>query len=191
MAAPRKENVKEIVLDATAALLKTNTFADLSLAQIAKAAGVSKGTLYYHYKTKGEIFFDLTDRYLNEQWDDFIRWTENKEKDTSIRRLVKYVVERNTASSELRLHLFCEAQTGDEELRQKLVKRYGEFQKLISAKISERTDIPADFLTWLILLVSDGIIVQEAIGNADFNAESFISTGANLLEMLRLPKTEQ
>ena len=53
MAAPRKENVKEIVLDATAALLKTNTFADLSLAQIAKAAGVSKGTLYYHYKTKG------------------------------------------------------------------------------------------------------------------------------------------
>ena len=42
MAAPRKENVKEIVLDATAALLKTNTFADLSLAQIAKAAGVSK-----------------------------------------------------------------------------------------------------------------------------------------------------
>ena len=80
MAAPRKENVKEIVLDATAALLKTNTFADLSLAQIAKAAGVSKGTLYYHYKTKGEIFFDLTDRYLNEQWDDFIRWTENKER---------------------------------------------------------------------------------------------------------------
>ena len=82
----------------------------------------------------------MTDRYLNEQWDDFIRWTENKEKDTSIRRLVKYVVERNTASSELRLHLFCEAQTGDEELRQKLVKRYGEFQKLISAKISSNAD---------------------------------------------------
>ena len=190
MAAPRKEDVRGIVLDATAALLKTQTFADLSLAQIAAAAGISKGTLYYHYKTKGEIFFDLTDRYLSEQWDDFIRWTENKEKDTSIRRLVKYVVERNTASSELRLHLLNEAQAGDEALRRKLVERSEAFHRLISEKIAERTDIPADFLTWLILLVSDGIIVQEALGNPSFDAERFISDGATLLESLRPGKKE-
>ena len=82
MAAPRKENIKEIILDATYRLLETNALADISLADIAKEAGISKGTLYYHYKTKGEIFFDITDRYLTEQWDDFISWTENKEKDT-------------------------------------------------------------------------------------------------------------
>ena len=94
MAAPRKENIKEIILNATCALLEKQALADISLAQIAAAAGVSKGTLYYHYKTKGEIFFDITDRYLNEQMDDFVRWTENKEKDTSIQRLVKYVAKQ-------------------------------------------------------------------------------------------------
>lgn len=182
MAAPRKENIKEIILDATCGLLETQMLADISLAEIAKAAGISKGTLYYHYKTKGDIFFDITDRYLNEQWDDFIRWTENKEKDTSIQRLVKYVVERNTAEAGLRMHLFCEAQLGDEALRQKLVRRYAEFQELISGKIAERTDLPADFLTWLILLASDGIIVQEAIQNTQFDTESFIEQGAKLLE---------
>lgn len=183
MAAPRKENIKEIILDATYRLLETNTLADISLADIAKEAGISKGTLYYHYKTKGEIFFDITDRYLTEQWDDFISWTENKEKDTSLNRLVKYVVERNVASVKLRMHLLSEAQLGDEVVRQKLIKRYREFQQLISNKIAERTDLPADFLTWLILLVSDGIIVQEVLDNPDFDREAFLAQGIGLLQM--------
>lgn len=184
MAAPRKENIKEVILNATCALLETQALADISLAQIAETAGVSKGTLYYHYKTKGEIFFDITDRYLNEQMEDFVRWTENKEKDTSIQRLVKYVVERNTSSAGLRMHLFYEAQLGDTALQGKLQERYSAFHQSISQKIAERTDFPADFLTWLILLASDGIIVQEAIKNESFDTNAFIQQGAKLLEVL-------
>ena len=148
---------------------------------MAKAAGISKGTLYYHYKTKGEIFFDLTDRYLSEQWDDLVSWTENKEKDTSIERLVKYVVERNVANASFRMQLYSEAQLGDTELKKKLSKRYDEFQKLISEKIAERTNVNPDFLTWLILLLSDGIIIQSAIGNTEFDTEKFILDGTRYL----------
>ena len=182
MAAPRKENIKELILNATCDLLKTNALADISLADIAQAAGISKGTLYYHYKTKGDVFFDITDRYLTEQWEDFIRWTENKDKDTSLKRLVNYVVERNVASAGLRMHLLSEAQVGDESLRQRLLKRYREFQQLISEKIAERTDLPADFLTWLILLLSDGMIVQEALHNGDFHREEFMAQGLEILQ---------
>ena len=99
MAAPRNDNVKEKILDAATGLLNTQTFADISLAEIAAAAGVSKGTLYYHYKNKTDILFGITNRYLDRQWDDLIAWTGNKDKDTSVHRLVKYVVERNTASA--------------------------------------------------------------------------------------------
>ena len=181
MAAPRKENIKEMVLDALLKLLETKSFNEISLAEVAKAAGISKGTLYYHYKTKGEIFFDLTDRYLSEQWDDLIRWTENKEKDTSIHRLVKYVVERNVSNASFRMQLYSEAQLGDVELKRKLSKRYDEFQKLISEKIAERTNVNPDFLTWLILLLSDGIIIQSAIGNTEFDTEKFILDGTRYL----------
>lgn len=190
MAAPRKENIKEVILNATCALLETQALADISLAQIAETAGVSKGTLYYHYKTKGEIFFDITDRYLNEQMEDFVRWTENKEKDTSIQRLVKYVVERNTSSAGLRMHLFYEAQLGDTALQGKLQERYSAFHQSISQRIAERTDFPADFLTWLILLASDGIIVQEAIKNESFDTNAFIQQGAKLLEVLGKERVE-
>ena len=152
-----------------------------------------KGTLYYHYKTKGEIFFDITDRYLDEQWEDLIRWTENKDKDTSLNRLVKYVVERNIASAGLRMHLLSEAQLGDEILRQRLITRYEEFQALISQKIAERTGIPADFLTWLILLLSDGLIVQEAIKSDALDREAFLTQGVRVLRVLdrAYPKNEQ
>ena len=45
MAAPRKDNVKEKILEATAGLLEHKTLSDISLAEIAAASGVSKGTL--------------------------------------------------------------------------------------------------------------------------------------------------
>lgn len=191
MAAPRKENIKEIVLDSLLKLLETKSFNEISLAEVAKTAGISKGTLYYHYKTKGEIFFDLTDRYLSEQWDDLIRWTENKEKDTSIHRLVKYVVERNVSNASFRMQLYSEAQLGDTELKKKLSKRYDEFQKLISEKIAERTNVDPDFLTWLILLLSDGIIIQSAIGNTEFDTEKFILDGTRYLTEFSRFKSEQ
>lgn len=184
MAAPRKDDVKSAILEAAQILLETGTWGDISLADIAKQSGVSKGTLYYHYKTKGEILFDIADHYLSQQWDDFIRWTEDKEKDTSLQRLVKYVMERDIASAGLRMHLLCEAQAGDQVLREKLVRRYGEFQRLISEKIAQRTRLSADFLTWLLLLVSDGIIVQAAIQNSAFDAQGFIAQGAQYLTRL-------
>ena len=64
------------------------------------------------------------------------------------------------------------------------MRRYGEFQRLISEKIAERTNVPADFLTWLVLLVSDGIIVQEAIQNGAFDTQAFIAQGARYLAWL-------
>ena len=190
MAAPRKDNIKEKILQATTELLKTTALAEISLAEIAAAAGISKGTLYYHYKTKNEVFLDITQRFLDEQWEDLIRWTENKEKDTSLNRLVRYVAERDIASAGLRLQLLAEAQLANETLRQNLTALYQNFQGLIRWKIAERTALPADFLTWLLLLVCDGIIVQESIGNAAFDREAFLTEGIRYLRKLSAAQQE-
>ena len=182
MAAPRKDNIKEKILQATTELLKTTALADISLAEIAVAAGISKGTLYYHYKTKNEVFLDITQRFLDEQWEDLIRWTEN--------RPVRYVAERDIASAGLRLQLLAEAQLGNETLRRNLTTLYQNFQGLIRGKIAERTALPADFLTWLLLLVCDGIIVQESIGNAAFDREAFLTEGIRYLRKLSAAQQE-
>lgn len=175
MAAPRKENVKDIIMNATEELLQENSLADISLASIAKAAGISKGTLYYHYKVKEDILLDITDRYLDEQWNDLIKWTEDKGKDTSLHRLIKYVIERSINISGPRIHLLYNACIGNEEISGMLLERYKKFQRIISKKIAERIgDENADYIAWACLLISDGLIVQEGLKNKELDIDEFI-----------------
>lgn len=179
MAAPRKDNVKSLILAATEKLLETKKLSDISLAEIAAAAGISKGTLYYHYKGKNEILFDITDQYLNEQWNELVAWTGDVSKDTSLHRLVKYVLERDLAVVTMRLHFFYDAMLGNEVLRAKLLSRYREFAALIAGKIAERTGkVSADYLSWLILLLSDGLFIQKTLHNDALDAAAFIAQTA-------------
>jgi len=187
MAAPRNENIKAIILDAAEQLLQQRSLSEISLARIAESSGVSKGTLYYYYKNKSDLLFDITDRYLSRQWEELIAWTENKEKDTSMHRLVSYVITRNVEASKLRLHLLDAAISGDEPLRQKILQRYQEFHTLIAQKIAERTDkVSADDLTWLILTASDGIIVQKVLQNSALDIQAFIERSAELMRKLEI-----
>ncbi len=182
MAAPRKDNVREKLLDSAEKLLAERPLADISLAEIARAAGVSKGTLYYHYKTKNEIIFDITDRYLDQQWNDLVRWTEDSNKDTSLHRLVKYVLERDSTAAELRMQLIYDAMLGNEPIRARLNERYTEFARLLTEKIAERGgEQPAEFLAWLTLLCGEGLNIQRMLGGLDAGrfteqAEKFIKS---------------
>ncbi|MBU9725834.1 TetR/AcrR family transcriptional regulator [Diplocloster modestus] len=184
MAAPRKDNVKELILDSAESLLENKKTTDISLAEIARTAGVSKGTLYYHYKNKNEVFLDLTNRYLEEQWNNLIAWTTDESKDTSLHRLVKYVLERDVSTVRMRLHFFYDAMMGNEEIRQKLLSWYSRFAGLIGEKIGERTRlIDPEYLSWLILLLSDGLFIHQTLQNSKLDTEAFISQTAEYMKL--------
>ena len=183
MAAPRNEDIKKKIVDTTTDLLKIKSFPYISLAEIAKEAGISKGTLYYYFKNKNEILLQIYDDYLENQWKQLIEWTENKDKDTSLHRMINYVLERSIVSPELRMHLIHECMFGNEELKKRINNRYDQFRKLIGEKISERSnDIDPDSLALLILFMSDGIVVQKVLDNKNINTDSFI---ADFIDKLR------
>ncbi|MDM8310879.1 MULTISPECIES: TetR/AcrR family transcriptional regulator [Clostridium] len=184
MAAPRKDNVQKLIIETTEKLLETQKLSDIPFSQIAKGAGISKGTLYYHYKSKNDILFDIMDKYLSKQFDDLITWTENPNKDTSLHRLVKYVLERDISNANMRLHFFYDAMLGNEEVRVKLLKRYEDFAKIISEKIEERTSImSADYLAWLLLLLSDGLFIHKTLNNENLDVTKFITQSEELMKM--------
>ena len=183
MAAPRKDNVKELIIETTEELLKKKKLSDISLAEIAEEAGISKGTLYYHYKSKSDILFDITDRYLDEQYNDLVIWTEDASKDTSLPRLVKYVLERDVATAGMRLHFFYDAMLGNDKIRDRLLERYTEFAHKIAEKIGERTQVlPPDYLAWLLLLLSDGLYIHQTIGNKALDVAEFIRNTEDYLK---------
>lgn len=186
MAAPRKDNVKELILNAAETLLEHKKISDISLAEIARTAGISKGTLYYHYKSKNDVLCDLTDRYLEKQWNDLIVWTSDVSKDTSLHRLVKYVLERDISTVSMRLHFFYDAMLGNEEIREKLLSWYSRFAGLISKKLAERTTelVSPEYLSWLILLLSDGLFIHQTLNNTQLDVKRFIEQTAGYVKGL-------
>ena len=177
MAAPRmNDDVQKMILDAAEDLLAQKSLKEVTLAQIADHANVAKGTVYYYYKNKEDILFAIFDRYLADQWKQLNDWTSNTAKDTRLPRLIKYVLARDNDKTGIRLHFICEAADGNEVLRQKLLERYLKFEKEIAAKIQERQDnVDSDYLSWLALMVSDGLIIQKTLGNDQLDTDRFIA----------------
>ena len=83
---------------------------------------------------------------------------------------------RDIDKTGIRLHFIFEAADGNEVLRQKLMERYLKFEKEIAAKIQERQDnVDSDYLSWLTLMVSDGLIIQKTLGNDQLDTDRFIA----------------
>lgn len=179
MAAPHNDNIKGKILESATALLQEKSFNEVSLSEIAGKAGVTKGSVYYYYKNKDDIIYDIADGYLQTLYDDLIAWVENREKDTSLPRLLRYALTRGVddPGKSLRLHLTLDAIAGNEQIRQKLLKRYHTFRTVIGEKIAERRDQSSSedgwYEGWLVLTVIDGLMIQKLLGNDDIDIEAF------------------
>ena len=85
----------------------------------------------------------------------------------------------------LRLHFFYDAMLGNEQIRQRLLDWYTRFSSLIAEKVGERTDvIPSGYLTWLLLLLSDGLFIHKTIGNTGIDTAAFIQETSEYVRRL-------
>ncbi len=62
----KDKNVKEEILDKSIRAFLSKGFRGTTTAEISSAAGVAKGTLYWHFKSKDEILDSILDKFLRE-----------------------------------------------------------------------------------------------------------------------------
>ncbi len=67
--APTFEVQRATILAEAARLFATRSFPNASMAELAKACGVSKPLLYHYYRDKEHILFDIADSYMDQLLD--------------------------------------------------------------------------------------------------------------------------
>ena len=58
------ENTKEFIIDEAYKLFLDHSYEAVSISDISKAIGFTKGALYHHFKNKEELFKSVVDKYL-------------------------------------------------------------------------------------------------------------------------------
>lgn len=143
---------------------------ETSLAEIAKAAGISKGTLFYYYASKNDLVYDILDQHFSaitnfsdEQYLQEAAYLEPAE-------LLRIRFEQLTNDQDinrLNFYLLQEGILGNQVINDRFIERYRTWRKSIgeaSAKVFGITD-PETLANvgTIILAVIDGLTLQKLI----------------------------
>ncbi|ABO51451.1 transcriptional regulator, TetR family [Desulforamulus reducens MI-1] len=84
-----KESKKDLIADSALICFTKSGFSGTSVDEIVKASGVSKGGIYWHFKSKEDIFLYIAERHIGEHISSFISIL--KEDDSPKDMLTKYM----------------------------------------------------------------------------------------------------
>jgi AcrR family transcriptional regulator len=165
----RQSNRKARIIDAASRLVVERGMEDVSLTAIARAAGISKGTLYYYYATKASLVFDIAEKHVRDITDVIFELIETGGPQTNPEALIGLLFQKHKSNHirmRLHLNLVGQAMNGNDDLK----KRYQETYAYWHARALEALDrlFPThddrETLAHLMITIIDGLNVQTMLG---------------------------
>lgn len=161
---------REKIIQAAAKLIIDKGVANTSLADIATEVGISKGTLYYYYATKGDLIFDLSIRHMEHITRTIVRWIEGHGWEKGAEGVLQMVFEtilKSETRGYIHFYLIQEALSGNHEsLRLRFTEEYDRWISLIEQGLRLILPPETDFEVASRVLLSsiDGLLLQNLIG---------------------------
>ena len=160
---------RERIIAAASRLIMEKGIESTSLADIAQDVGISKGTLYYHYASKGELIFDIAESHINQVTEELLCWIEQVQQEVSPEEIFRMVFEKIIAATtrgKLHLYLIQEAITNDDALMLRFREKYANWQRLIEENLAKilHAEVDCRVFAQVILAALDGFIIQSLLG---------------------------
>ena len=186
------EATKRKILEAAAKCFSEGGYAKTTMDRIAEEAGVSKGALYWHFKSKEELFVELKQRSIANVRKQFEKlFSQKKPFDAKLRGAIglylSSLVPENREVARLNAEFLAEAPKIP-KLNDMLKDQYEMFRGLFASTIEEaiekgelRGDIDPEIVSMILLAVLDGLELHWAILELDFDWEK---VEENLLDIL-------
>jgi len=136
-----------------------------TLSEIARRAGISKGTLYYYYPTKNDLVFDITGIHMAQITEKVFAMMETGDAHPTWEEVLGTLFEGLLGSktrSRLHLYLINESLSGNPALRGRLESTYVQWFQLVQdgyLRMAGGCPFP-DGLARLLVAVLDGLVIQ-------------------------------
>ncbi len=136
-----------------------------TLSEIARRAGISKGTLYYYYPTKNDLVFDIAGIHMAQITEKVFAMMEKEEEHPIWKEVLGTLFEGLLGSktrSRLHLYLINESLSGSPALRDRLELTYTQWFQLVEDGYRRMAGGHAfpDGLARLLVAVLDGLVIQ-------------------------------
>jgi len=160
---------RQQIIEAATQVFAQKGIENTSLADVADAAGISKGSLYYYYASKNDLIFDITETHINQISNNLFDIIENSRDTADWKDILNILFERiMAAETRGRLHLYLvqQALNGNAELAERFRKKYREWNAAIREGFSEIDPAGSDYtvLSTLIITALDGCLIQSMLG---------------------------
>ncbi len=162
---------KAKIIEAARKIISESGIPAASARAIAREAGMTTGAIYYYYKSKEDILYDVVDQHISVTTR-VVQKTlaENFSREEIVNDLLEIMSDRfrNIYNSRLQFYLANEALAGNEELRRRYVQTYDAWISRVQTLINNYFDHPPGPLdrsmaVWLTAAI-DGVIFQMLLG---------------------------
>ena len=196
---------RERILSAAMCVFAQKGWQKTSLDEIAAAAGMTKGAIYWHFRNKNDLFFALLDARLQRDTSPVkaeiqaaIAQGQSGEPMQAVTQLLAQAWARSATDHQwTRLYLEVMSQAQEPEIAQRLESLYshiwhlsGEFVAVMQAGGLTRSDIPQQDLAMLWCVMFDGVTAT-AIANPQLDVQQLAQKFIPILWHGLAPKNTQ
>jgi len=158
-----------------------------TLSDVAKRAGISKGTLYYYYPTKNDLIFDIAGIHMAQITEKVFAMMETGDDHPTWKEVLGILFERLLGSktrSRLHLYLINESLAGSQALRERLESTYTHWFQLVEdayLRMAGGHPFP-DGLPQLLVALLDGLVIQSVACEKELDYERLAEVAASLVD---------
>lgn len=171
---------RERIIAVAAKLIIERGVANTTLADIAVAANISKGTLYYYYPTKGDLIFDIAERHMNRMTQKIFRWIEESGHGQPPDRVIRMVFDtalHSLTRGHIHLYLIQEALAENPSLKGRFIEAYRNWRILIQDGLMKifKNENEYRVASRVLLAAIDGFLIQRLLGVEEISFDEISS----------------
>ncbi len=166
---------EKILVEATKLFLKYG-ISETGVAEIARAVGISKGTLYYHYKSKNALIDSVADEYFSTMdlmFSTFLTEKRIIKNIDSIAKWLVHIIKHNVEVEYMHYLLLSYGMINYPELKAKFKDKYTEWTGMIISCLDTFQKNPDNhFYATMLLSIIEGEAIRNVIGMPNASIDS-------------------